>query len=582
MDDHYGINSSFTADAPPPSTSFFSSPYNRPSYPPASPQTSNWDLFWNPFSLMDTYGYPPMNSLDQVIDDDEITGLRMVRKEGIPELEGEEDKNNKENEESVKVEMVKKPKVVPEHTGEKVSRDRDKDDDKTRKVNEVKELQSQGTESMEVSESRKAMVLEVNNEQGVVSNRESTQETPRFTVYVNRRPTSMAEVMKDVEGQFLRICDSANEVSVMLEASRAQKSSNSIAVWMLNPASLFHSTSSLSSSSRLLKASSTSRDDGNENGGNHSEESLMISGSHKSTLDRLYVWEKKLYEEVKAEELLRIAYEKKCMQLRSQDLKGAEPSVVDKTRAAIRDLQTRLKVSINSMEYVSKRIETLRDQELYPQLVDLIRGLARMWTAVAECHRIQKRTIDEAKLLLFSSSPAAVPAGAPPPRASRSAARLEAEIRNWRSCLAAWIEAQRSYARALAGWILRCAPPTRDTGDQSAQVSPLSGASGAPPLYGVCVRWSRVLDAVDEKKAIEGVDFFAAGVGSVTGQLREGAAAAAEGLGMMTAEACARVLCAGMSVAAGTLAEFAGASAEGYEALLKTWEEGGREGGVDS
>ncbi|XP_073101961.1 uncharacterized protein [Elaeis guineensis] len=584
MDDHYGIDSSFTTDAPPMNASFFSSPYDRPSYPPASPQTSKWDLFWNPFLLMDTYGYPPMYSLDQVVDDDEITGLRMVQDEGIPELEEEEDKNNKKNEESMKVEMVKKlAKVVPEHTGEAVSEDTDEDDSITRKVNEVKELQSQGTGSKEVSKSRNAVELEVNNEGGVVSNRESTQETPCFTVYVDRRPTSMAEVMKDVEGQFLRICDFANEVSVMLEAGRVQKSSNSIAVRMLNPTSLFHSTSLLSSSSRFFKASSTSRDDGNENGGNHLKEPFTISGSHKSTLDRLYAWEKKLYEEVKTEELIRIAYEKKCMQLRSHDLNGAEPSVIDKTRAAIRDLQTQLKVSINSMEYVSRRIETLRDEELYPQLVELIRGLARMWRGMAECHRIQKRIIDEAKLLLFSSSTAAVAAGPPPPRLSRSAARLEAELRNWRSCFAAWIEAQRSYARALAGWILRCAPPRRDTDDQSAEASPLAGIGGAPPLYRVCVGWSRMLDAVSEVGAIDGVDFFVAGVASVTEQRREGPAAAAEErLGMMTAEAGARVLCAGMSVAAGALAEFAGESAEGYEAVVRTWVEGGREGRVDS
>lgn len=236
MDDHYGIHSSFTTDAPPVNASFFSSPHDRPSYPPAPPQTSQWDLFWNPFSLLDTYGYPPMNSLDQVIDDDEITGLRMVREEVIPELEKEEDKNNKESVESMKVEIVKKPKVVPEHTGEAVGEDIDEDVSKThQQVNEVKELQSQGIESKEVSEYRNAVELQVNNEQGIVSNIESTQETPCFTVYINRRPTSMAEVMKEVEGQFLRICDFANEVSVMLEASRAQKMSNSIAGIFIKP-----------------------------------------------------------------------------------------------------------------------------------------------------------------------------------------------------------------------------------------------------------------------------------------------------------------------------------------------------------
>lgn len=73
-------------------------------------------------------------------------------------------------------------------------------------------------------------------------------------------------------------------------------------------------------------------------------------------------------------EKVRIAYDKKCKQLRNQDVKGDDPSAVDKTRAAIRDLHTQIKVSIHSIEAISKRIETLRDEELQPQLVELIQG----------------------------------------------------------------------------------------------------------------------------------------------------------------------------------------------------------------
>lgn len=73
-------------------------------------------------------------------------------------------------------------------------------------------------------------------------------------------------------------------------------------------------------------------------------------------------------------ERARIDYEKKCMQLRFHDINGEEPFVVDKTRVAIRDLQTRLRVSISSVEYISKRIEALRDQELHPQVMELIQG----------------------------------------------------------------------------------------------------------------------------------------------------------------------------------------------------------------
>lgn len=77
---------------------------------------------------------------------------------------------------------------------------------------------------------------------------------------------------------------------------------------------------------------------------------------------------------MQAGEKIRIAYDKKCAQLRKHDAKGDDPASVHKTRAAIRDLHTQIKVSIHSVEAVSKRIETLRDQELQPQLLELIQG----------------------------------------------------------------------------------------------------------------------------------------------------------------------------------------------------------------
>jgi len=73
-------------------------------------------------------------------------------------------------------------------------------------------------------------------------------------------------------------------------------------------------------------------------------------------------------------ERVRIAYEKKCQQLRNHDVNGEEPSSLDKTRAAMRDLHTQITVSIHSVEAISGRIETLRDEELHPQLLELVQG----------------------------------------------------------------------------------------------------------------------------------------------------------------------------------------------------------------
>ncbi|MBA0784213.1 hypothetical protein Gotri_001805 [Gossypium trilobum] len=590
---HYGMDGIFAMQSSPMNnSSFFTySPNNRPNIHPPSPQSSQWDFFWNPFSSLDYYGYPNRSSLDQAVMDDDVRGLRQVREEeGIPDLE--EDETEHEESESKVNSVEEKAKIHTNYNREEVTvEDVDEDDEDEEEIDmaetehDVKDVQPQRKVSVEVVRSQTAGQVEVSNKETVVGSSEAKEETPGFTVYVNRRPTSMAEVINDLDAQFMVACDAASEASGMLEASRAQYSSTSnelTGMKMLNPVALLRSASSRSSSSRFLMNSSSSREAGYESSSSVSEESCMFHGSHQSTLDRLYAWEKKLYEEVKSGEKTRIAYEKKSRQLRNQDVKGDDPSVVDKTRAAIRDLHTQMKVSIHSVEAISKRIETLRDEELQPQLLELVHGLARMWKVMAECHQAQKRTLDEAKLLL---------AGAPSKLEAKrqssisAAANLEAELRNWRACFESWIVSQRSYLRALSGWLLRCLRSDPDT--SKLPFSPRR-SSGTLVIFGLCIQWSRFLDATRETPVLDGIDFFAAGMGSLySQQLREesrvGSKRFASGENMelvnidevgdvMTTEklsdVAVRVLCAGMSVAMSSLSEFAISSADGYAELV--------------
>nr|KJB83421.1 hypothetical protein B456_013G246900 [Gossypium raimondii] len=587
---HYGMDGIFAMQSSPMNnSSFFTySPNNRPNIHPPSPQSAQWDFFWNPFSSLDYYGYPNRSSLDQAVMDDDVRGLRQVREEeGIPDLE--EDETEHEESESKVNSVEEKAKIHTNYNREEVTvEDVDEDDEDEEEIDmaetehDVKDVQPQRKVSVEVVRSQTAGQVEVSNKETVVGSSEAKEETPGFTVYVNQRPTSMAEVINDLDAQFMVACDAASEVSGMLEASRAQYSSTSnelTGMKMLNPVALLRSASSRSSSSRFLMNSSSSREAGYESSSSVSEESCMFHGSHQSTLDRLYAWEKKLYEEVKSGEKTRIAYEKKSRQLRNQDVKGDDPSVVDKTRAAIRDLHTQMKVSIHSVEAISKRIETLRDEELQPQLLELVHG---MWKVMVECHQAQKRTLDEAKLLL---------AGAPSKLEAKrqssisAAANLEAELRNWRACFESWIVSQRSYLRALSGWLLRCLRSDPDT--SKLPFSPRR-SSGTLVIFGLCIQWSRFLDATRETPVLDGIDFFAAGMGSLySQQLREesrvGSKRFASGENMelvnidevgdvMTTEklsdVAVRVLCAGMSVAMSSLSEFAISSADGYAELV--------------
>lgn len=68
---------------------------------------------------------------------------------------------------------------------------------------------------------------------------------------------------------------------------------------ILNPVALIRSASSRSSSSRFLAISSSSFKEEREESSSDVSEESMFSGSHQSTLDRLYAWEKKLYDEVR-------------------------------------------------------------------------------------------------------------------------------------------------------------------------------------------------------------------------------------------------------------------------------------------
>ncbi|GAU42083.1 hypothetical protein TSUD_200710 [Trifolium subterraneum] len=589
----YGVDGFFGMQSSPMNASIFAySPNNRPVIPPPSPQ---WDSFWNPFTSLDYYGYPNGSSLDQILMDDENRELRHVREEeGIPDLEQEEEgfvakKNVAEEKTKIDANTSKEEVAVEdvdEHEEVKKEEKEERTDAETKTANEISDSQVDGSECFQVSKAQTSGHMESSHQEMAIDNQEAKEETPGFTVYVNQRPTNMAEVIKDLEAQFTIVCSAANDVSALLEAKKAQYSSTSnelSASKLLNPVALFRSASSRSSPSKIITNFSNTRDEVYDD---PSEENCVFSVSHQSTLDRLYAWEKKLYQEVKSGTRVRLAYEKKCLQLKNHDIKGEEPSSVDKTRATIRDLHTQITVSIHSVEAISKRIETLRDEELHPQLLELMLGLAKMWKVMAESHQTQKQIIEEANILLAGSidarkqSPISI---TDPHRLAHSVSNLETELRNWRNTFESWITSQRSYIHALTGWLLRC---MRCEPDASKLICSPRRSSCTHPLFGLCVQWSRRVDSVQETAVLDGIDSFAAGLGSFYAQqLREDSAQNAivgnngnmemvevGKVGEEVVEGAVKVLCGGMSNAMSSMAEFAIDYAKGYNELVKQWE----------
>ncbi|KAF7849910.1 hypothetical protein BT93_L0143 [Corymbia citriodora subsp. variegata] len=277
--------------------------------------------------------------------------------------------------------------------------------------------------------------------------------------YITHRAKDFLSSIKDIEHKFFRASESGKEVSRMLEGNKIRvryteekehgQHGKRMIIWK-------RTTSSRSSSSRN-PLNGAPKDDVSDSGSDFIEEFCMISGSHSSTLDRLFAWERKLYDEVKASESIRKEYDKKCDQLRHQFAKGCSTDVIDKTRAVVKDLHSRIQVALHSVDSISKRIEKMRDDELQPQLVELIQGFIRMWKAMLECHHSQYITIS----LAYHSKGCSGMSQGDAWRLIMD--QLQQDIECFGLSFANWINSLTSYVEALNGWLQHCIiqPPER-------------------------------------------------------------------------------------------------------------------------
>ncbi|OVA03123.1 protein of unknown function DUF632 [Macleaya cordata] len=346
--------------------------------------------------------------------------------------------------------------------------------------------------------------------------------------FITHRAKDFLSSIKDIEHKFFRASESGKEVSRLLEADKIRLdycegkgrspasvflAAFNLACWrgetvlpseppqnMTKVITWNRSTSSQSSSSKNPLALA-SKDYIDDSGSDFLEEFCMIAGSHSSTLDRLYAWERKLYDEVKASEFIRKQYEQKCDQLRHQFAKDVSPYVIDKTRAVVKDLHSRIRVALHAVDSIAKRIEKLRDEELQPQLVELIRGLIRMWKAMLECHHTQYITISLAYHVKSSTM-----ASTQGESYKQVVAYLQHEIEFFGSSFTDWFNAYKSYVEALNGWLQNCIilPQERSRGRRS--FSPRRAL--APPIFVLSRDWSVGIKTLPSEELRDAIKAF--------------------------------------------------------------------------
>ncbi|GLT94491.1 hypothetical protein SLE2022_122290 [Rubroshorea leprosula] len=302
-----------------------------------------------------------------------------------------------------------------------------------------------------------------------------------------RGEQTVYEVMRELQVLFQKASDSGNEVLKMLDTGRFryhdkksvyQGSSKTLNMMALN---------------LPVKGSLSSADQKN---GTAEEHWTVNSENLSSTLKKLCMWEKKLYNEVKDEEKLRIIHERKSRQVRSLDERGTDARKVDSIRTLIRTLSTKMTVAVQVIDRISITINKLMDEELWPHICELIQRLLEMWKEMLECHGCQFQTVIEAKCLKVISLK-----GKLDDDHHEVAMQLKLELQKWCLCFCNWFEAQKGYVKALSEWLLRCLqyePKETDDGMQ-----PAPERYGAPPLVLIIYQWSQAMNILQEKKVVK-------------------------------------------------------------------------------
>ncbi|XP_027934897.1 nitrate regulatory gene2 protein-like [Vigna unguiculata] len=430
-------------------------PMSMPPSMPSPQRDFGWDFFY-PFDMRgDMCGYH-RNS-----DDD----LRAVREEeGIPELEEEVEREEVEH------------KVVS-----------------VEENNNNNKSNSEGVAEKTMSGVETVKVVDVATENQKEQKGLAVLDTPA-------EGRELLEALKDIEDHFLRAYDSGKDVTRMLEANRIPLHSGLDEIkessTKLIQAITWKSISSRQSSCKSLMAPNTKssstwveykNDLFDDYGG-------MDSGSHLSTLGRLYAWEKKLYEEVKAGDSTRKSYEKKCAQLRSKNVRGDDLLSTDKTKVEVKDLYAGILVAIRRAESISKRIEKMRDEELQPQIVELLKGLTQSWKIMLESHETQKKILSEVKYFTCTTYEKFC-------NQSHGFAtlQLEAELRNWRDCFKEYTAAQEAYVEALHGWLSKFIVPEVEFYSRSKNIAAVPYQVNGPPLLVICNDWLGSMQKLPDK-----------------------------------------------------------------------------------
>ncbi|KAL8170328.1 hypothetical protein V2J09_022132, partial [Rumex salicifolius] len=302
---------------------------------------------------------------------------------------------------------------------------------------------------------------------------------------------SLVQIFNDLDDYFLQASESAHEVSKMLEATRLHYHSSTA-----------NNCGHINHSERVMKVITWNRSfRGLQNTDDKDDFDSEENETHATVLDKLLAWEKKLYDEVKAGEIMKFDYQRKVALLNKQKKRGAKPETLEKTKASLSRLHTRYIVDMQSLDSTVSEINRLRDEQLYPKLSALVDGLATMWSVMQTYYSKQSKIASALKYCDISQCVKETNN-----QHFEQTEQLWIIVQRWHDQFDMMVSNQKRYIKDLNSWLKLNLIPIESSLKEKVSSPP---RTQNPPIQRLLLAWHDCLEKLPEEHAKTAIYNFA-------------------------------------------------------------------------
>ncbi|KAG6505305.1 hypothetical protein ZIOFF_037660 [Zingiber officinale] len=204
-----------------------------------------------------------------------------------------------------------------------------------------------------------------------------------------------------------------------------------------------------------------------------------------------------------AGELMKIEYQWKAALLQRQNNRGASTETLERTKAVVSHLQTRLIVDMQSVDSTVFEIERLRDKQLYPKLVDLVDGMAKMWQVMHKHHSDQLKIVNALDISNAPKETSEVQ--------YKRTLQLFRIVKAWHTHFCGLVSYQKEYVTVLNSWLKLSVIPIETGLKDKEKVS----SSHRPPIQPFVHTWHDHLQKIPHEPAANAIQSFSAVIDSI-------------------------------------------------------------------